>query len=305
MTSSDSPPTDRPSRWLPRLSARRALLASLLLLALIAALDYQVSGEITFTAFYMLPVSLATWFAGRRWGLAIAALAIIVALAANTASGLHYSQPAIYVWDSLMELGPLVLVAGLLTRVRDVLAHEQRLARTDYLTEVYNRRAFYELLQADLARTARYQRPLTVAYFDLDNFKAVNDQYGHAVGDIVLRTVAATARHSLRATDIVARLGGDEFGLLLPETAPDAARTALDNLSRRLRADMAEQHWPVTFSIGMLVITGPAASVDAVLGAADDLMYRVKRAGKNALLVGEYPPPQPAAPAVSEVSARI
>lgn len=116
------------------------------------------------------------------------------------------------------------------------LIKEQELARIDPLTHVSNRRAFYELAEIEIVRARRNGCPLSVAYMDVDNFKFVNDDLGHATGDLVLVTIASTLRSELRASDIVARLGGDEFAILLPETDAESAQAVLDKLRARLLA---------------------------------------------------------------------
>jgi len=154
-------------------------------------------------------------------------------------------------------------------------------ARTDFLTGVPNWRAFAERATTELNRARRYGRPLTFAYVDLDDFKAVNDRYGHAAGDTLLSDVARTIGHVLRRTDVIARLGGDEFAVLLPETGPEPAWIVLRKLHNAVRIALAEAGWPVTASIGAVTCVVPPADVDELVRLADQLMYDVKRIGKN------------------------
>ena len=261
----------------------------LLLIALIGLLDYAIGTEVSVTLFYLLPIALLAWYLGWRWGVGGSILSTLVWLAANVIGGLRFSQPGIYVWNSLMRLGTFVVVAYLFVQLRRVLQQEQQLARTDYVTGALNSRAFYEILQAEIARANRYQHPLTLAYLDLDDFKSVNDQLGHSAGDAVLRALATTVRGVLRASDQLARMGGDEFVLLLPETGSPEARAALEKVQRAVLEAMQAHDWPVTLSLGALVCRGPLPGADDLLRAADDLMYSVKRAGKNNLQFGELP----------------
>ena len=296
-----SPPAPSRLRWLRRLnqsSPRAILTLGLALIVLIGLCDYLIGTELSLTLFYLAPIALIAWFLGWRWGGLSAFLAGGAWLVANLAGGLHYSNPAIYVWNSLMRLATNMVVAYLFYELQLVLQNEQRLARTDYLTGALNSRAFYEGLQLEIARARRYGHPLTLAYLDLDNFKAVNDRLGHNAGDELLRTIAGAARASLRATDTLARLGGDEFALLLPETGSAEARTALDKVRARLLETARAHQWPVTFSIGVLVCPRPPAGADELVRAADTLMYTVKRAGKNSIQFDELSaPPPPAASA--------
>jgi diguanylate cyclase (GGDEF)-like protein len=132
---------------------------------------------------------------------------------------------------------------------------------------------------------------MTLAYIDLDGFKKVNDQLGHNVGDEVLRIAAKTLRAGVRRPDTVARLGGDEFALLLPQTDVAGAQTFLPRLREELLAAMRRNGWPVTFSIGALTCPTAPASLAEVVSEADELMYDVKRAGKNAIRYGVYAGP--------------
>jgi diguanylate cyclase (GGDEF)-like protein len=167
------------------------------------------------------------------------------------------------------------------SRLKSLLAKEHELARIDPLTTVPNRRAFYEALDKELARSLRHRRPFTIAYVDLDNFKKVNDSLGHAVGDQLLVEVAAGLRSNLRVSDYVGRLGGDEFALLLPETDAAAAKLVLCKLRLRLLEVMKAHSWQVTFSIGAASFLDPPNSLDAIIRMADETMYAIKAHGKD------------------------
>ena len=163
------------------------------------------------------------------------------------------------------------------------LAAERKLARVDPLTGLANRRAFYEGAELERKRCLRHSRPLSVAYVDLDNFKQVNDQMGHDVGDELLVQIGSILQNRLRAEDMAARMGGDEFAILLPENNYETACIAVQKAHRML-TDMAKNNrWPVTFSIGMVTFAHPHGSVEDMLRVADDLMYTVKRNGKNSV----------------------
>ena len=124
----------------------------------------------------------------------------------------------VWVGNSVAHMAAFATIIALLSSLRRSHAAERRLARTDPLTGIANPRSFVEAANAELERQLRFQRPLTVAYLDLDNFKTVNDRFGHRTGDEVLSAVARALRESTRATDHLARLGGDEFAVLMPET---------------------------------------------------------------------------------------
>ena len=180
-----------------------------------------------------------------------------------------------------LVLGVVLALAFSFMALRHALRRERELARTDELTGMENRRAFYELADREIKRAARYGKAFTVACFDIDDLKVVNDRYGHAAGDAVLRLAADAARKTVRASDAVARLGGDEFAILLHETTAAASETVI----RKLR--MAIQHLgqvngrPMTVSLGAVTCLEAPETVEALLRAADQLLYAAKRAGKN------------------------
>jgi diguanylate cyclase (GGDEF)-like protein len=177
----------------------------------------------------------------------------------------------------------------LIIRLNRAMQRERIFARTDFLTGVLNARFFHELAQMEINRSARYQRPFTVVFIDVDNFKTINDTFGHTTGDTVLHTIAENIQQNLRKTDIVARVGGDEFVVLLPESDPITAPTVLNNMQQALLKEMQANGWTVTFSIGALTLAGTQISVDELLGRADQLMYVVKNSGKNNIEYETYP----------------
>jgi diguanylate cyclase (GGDEF)-like protein len=165
--------------------------------------------------------------------------------------------------------------------------HEEiyRLAIVDALTEIPNKRYLLEFLDRELARSVRYQRPLTVILFDLDRFKTINDAHGHLCGDYVLRELAACLRPAIRAEELFARYGGEEFVVVLPECTPERAL----EVAERLRTVVAqhpfhfnEQPVPVTISAGIATTTGrDVPSLAELLQRADDKLYEAKRNGRN------------------------
>jgi diguanylate cyclase (GGDEF)-like protein len=248
---------------------------------LIGVVDLLTGHDVVLSLFYLLPVSAAAWYASPRLGYAMAGVCAVTLGAADVLDGPLVTNPAIYVWNTLIRLAFFVVVTALLAALRHALERERQLARTDFLTGALNVRAFAEVAHAELSRARRYHRPLSIAYLDLDDFKLVNDRLGHSVGNQVLRAVVHAARRNLRASDSVARLGGDEFALLLPETGEEAARGVVPKVQRSVLDHMVRHAWPVTLSIGVLTCEHPPASVDELLRQVDTLMYEVKNGGKN------------------------
>lgn len=259
------------------------------LIGAIGVIDFITGYEIGFSLFYVIPISFAAWFMGRGRGIAASVVSSFVWLGADIASGHVYSHPLIPIWNSLIRLSFFFIISFLLSALKNALEREKELARTDYLTGAVNSRFFFELLQMEIDRLQRYQHPFTLAYVDLDNFKTVNDRFGHPTGDRVLVTVVGFAKKHLRKIDVIGRLGGDEFALLLPETDHESARAALAKLRGGLLEEMRQNNWPITFSIGVLTCTAAPPETGVLVKMADALMYSVKHESKNAIKYAAYP----------------
>jgi diguanylate cyclase (GGDEF)-like protein len=268
------------------LSLRLVVAIAMLALALFGFLDYLTGYEVSFAVFYLAPVTLAAWYAGRRWGVTFALGSSLVWYAAEIAAGYPYSHLLIPVWNAGVRFVFFLVIGLLLSSLRDHLLAERRLARTDDLTGLLNTRAFLSRLEQEVLSARRTRSPITLAYVDLDDFKSVNDTHGHAEGDRVLRAVARILQKSLRQTDAVARLGGDEFALILPATNLDGATTVINNLL--LPAEFLQHGLrPVTCSIGAIVFQEPPGNVAQAIAAADVQMYSAKKAGKNVRFIKE------------------
>jgi diguanylate cyclase (GGDEF)-like protein len=264
------------------------LAAAFTLTGIIGVVDFLTGYEIALSLFYVLPVALVTWLTSRRFGLVTSLAGAIVWFWADVASGHPYPHPLIPVWNTIIRFGFFVIIALLLSALRKAMERERELARRDNLTGAMNSRFFYDLAQMEIDRFQRYEHPFTLAYIDLDNFKAVNDQFGHPAGDQVLRTVVNSAGKYLRKTDVFARLGGDEFVLLLPETNEESARVALSKIQDGFIEEMRLGNWPITFSIGVLTCSAAPHTTEELVMMADKLMYSVKRDGKNAIKYATY-----------------
>lgn len=258
---------------------------AVLLIGTVGAFDHATGDELSFSIFYLLPVSLAAWYA-RRWaGLLIGLLSAATWLAVDLAEGHSYSHPLIPVWNAGVRLGFFLLTAQLLASLKELLQWQARMARTDGLTGVINASAFRDAAAEVLGLGSRHGRPLTLAFVDLDDFKSVNDARGHAEGDRVLCAVAGALQASVRGTDLIGRVGGDEFALLLPETGEDGARTVLAKVRENLESAIGSGGWPVGISIGAAIFPVAPKDPDHAVRQADGLMYRAKKTGKNCTVV--------------------
>lgn len=264
-----------------RLTPGLAWLLSLLLLGIVGYLDIITGFEFSVSVFYLLPVTLLSWYAGRRSGVTGAFLAAAVWLLADTLSGATYRSAIAPYWNASVRLG-FFLFAGLTSSaLLAALRREQGLARTDPLTGAANRRQFLEAAEMELRRAARYGRPFSVAYLDLDRFKEMNDRHGHEAGDRLLCDVALALKAAVRSTDLVARMGGDEFAILMPETGAEVAEAVADKLRKAVALLGVAGEEGITLSMGLATWVVPAVSVDELLSRADALMYEAKQAGGN------------------------
>jgi diguanylate cyclase (GGDEF)-like protein len=247
--------------------------------------DTYTPPDQSFLIFYLVPLFLWAWYVGQKAGLLMALLASAAWISSDEVSGTFHMQssPAVPYWNIAVKTLFMMAMAFHFFRMRRAYDQEKLFARADILTGVANRRAFFETLTLEIARAHRFGHPLTMAYVDIDNFKKVNDQWGHDQGDELLKYVAGSLRDNMRATDLVARVGGDEFAILAPVTPPEQAAKVMEKVHTILSEGVQERNWPVTFSIGVTTFAHPPASADDIVRRADELMYIVKKNQKNAL----------------------
>ncbi|NND74898.1 MAG: GGDEF domain-containing protein [Ilumatobacter sp.] len=256
------------------LSVAQTVLLSFAIGLVVVDADLLTGTEISFSVFYIAPTALIAWRLGRRPAFVSAAFAAAAWYVVELIGDREYSQPLIPVWNGVVRLAFFTIIALLLVSLRDALREQSAEARVDTLTGVLNRRGFSERAGIELDRAGRSARPLTVASFDIDHFKQLNDTAGHAAGDSVLRQVGIVMQAALRHVDVIGRLGGDEFALLLPETDEAAAQQVLERLHGRLRAVTADTG--IDFSFGAVTFVSPPSDVATALLRADALMYAAK-----------------------------
>lgn len=170
-----------------------------------------------------------------------------------------------------------------------------RVAATDSLSNALNRHAFFERGQREIDRARRYRNPVALLLFDIDNFKQVNDRYGHAVGDRVIAMLGETCSRHIRSTDLLGRIGGEEFVLLLPDTEIEAAAQVAERLRVLLSAALAVPPMAhiVTASIGVAALNPDETTLHELIGRADTCLYIAKRSGRNQV-VADLGDPLPA-----------
>ena len=254
----------------------------LICVIVIGFIDYSVTVDISLSICYLIPISIITRYTNRNTGVLLSvASAISWYIAENTAKP-NLNFPLLF-WNTLVRLSVFLIIVYLLDELKKAYKKEQKLARIDGLTQIYNRRYFLDILCEENRRSIRYQRPLTLAYFDVDDFKLVNDRYGHNRGDQLLRLIATTIKQEIRQTDILARLGGDEFALILIETDYQHAQISLNRIHQRLVQAVKFNNFEVGFSVGAATFQELPDSIDRMLEQVDKLMYQVKAEGKNQL----------------------
>lgn len=175
--------------------------------------------------------------------------------------------------------------------IRNAMLHAevQKLALTDTLTNLYNRRGFFELGRREVERTRRFNRPLSAIMVDMDHFKVINDTFGHANGDQVLRLVAARLRNNVREIDVIGRYGGDEFTLLLPETDLFIASSVAERLRQIVSETpvmVGEDSIRIAISLGVAKLAPDTKDLAELVDSADAALYHAKQAGRNRVEIG-------------------
>jgi diguanylate cyclase (GGDEF)-like protein len=233
---------------------------------------------------YLLLVPLA-WIAHTEG--AFRTLGAVAALATTVATGAAMLGSNAQAFDYQAAMITIAATCLFNLTVPKLYADNRRLLELvtyDQLTGAFSRPVFLELAERELQRARRSWTPLAVIALDLDRFKAVNDTYGHGVGDRVLALTGSICRATLRSDDLFGRLGGEEFTILLPATGADDAR----QVAERLRTSFAEADWgaatgsaPVTASFGVAIVEPQAGTLALALERADHALYAAKAAGRN------------------------
>lgn len=239
--------------------------------------DLATGSQVSLSIFYLIPISIVSWRAGRTGALITSVVAAAAWYAAELIGDRVYSQAVIPVWNGLVQFGLFVLIAVLLVQLRDSIRNQAIDQRIDNLTGVLNRPTFMERAALELARATRSGEPVTLAYFDIDNFKRLNDSAGQPAGDEVLRSVGSTARDLLRRVDVIGRLGGDEFALLLPGASNDKAPLIIERMHRRLAESTATAG--VTYSFGVVCFDPPPREIGDALERVEAVLAVIKADG--------------------------
>ena len=208
---------------------------------------------------------------------AIMAIAILIFIVFMSNIGLQLHKDAITT---------LTLNLELITAKEE----SEQLARTDVLTGLNNRRSFFEMGEMILKNTKRYGHSLSVVMLDIDNFKSINDTYGHAIGDAVLKAIAKTLSQGVRDSDFTARVGGEEFAVILQETNLTSAQELIERLRAAIQLTnihIESQDINVTASFGIAQFEAENEDFDKLLSRADIALYQAKKGGRNQVVINE------------------
>lgn len=247
----------------------------------------MVIGVLRHTAF--LPSDFITGFAPAT-GFIIEAVLLSFALA-DRFNQLRNEKEAIELTHiEHLKKGQLLLEQLVSKRTSELEQARDRaelLARTDVLTGTLNRRAFFERGESEVERGLRYNTPLSVLMIDLDHFKSINDNHGHAVGDTVLVAAADLLRSMMRNVDVIGRIGGEEFAVLLPYAELQTAAKLAERLRQALEGleiAVADLSIHITASFGVATVNVANESLDGALKRADAALYRAKESGRNRIV---------------------
>jgi diguanylate cyclase (GGDEF)-like protein len=272
------------------------LAVALVVIAALCVLQVTEGTRISIAEFFLVPVAAVGWFAGSLvYGVAAALIATAAAAGVTL-----YVDPRTALTHVLaaaaarLILYLVVLVA--LRAMRRLQAEHEREALIDPVTRTANARGFRARAAGELERSRRYPRPLSLLYVDIDDFKAVNDRFGHEAGDKVLGDVGHALRCTVRTVDTVGRLGGDEFAVLMPEASAVAASVAAERFRSELTRLTTPDGQAVRCSIGVATFARPPGSVTELMQAADQLMYAAKAGGKDRVAKADLGSGSPATP---------
>jgi diguanylate cyclase (GGDEF)-like protein len=254
------------------------------ILALCVRLDGGLDSPLLYLV--LLPVIYAALAFRPRAAIAcgISALAEVVTIRATNGVSMVPRETLFMVVAVVGGMSALAVDAALYrTRLQEseVLLTEElaKLADTDGLTGCLNRRAFHARLAVEIDRAVRHDRPLCLVVADIDDFKAVNDNLGHPIGDEALALVGAALRDELRSTDVAGRLGGDEFGVIIADTTLEGAQTQARRIGQTLDRDASV----VSLSLGVAALEPSEPTAHRLTRDADRALYHVKRTGRHGI----------------------
>jgi len=253
--------------------------------AIITYLDYGFAGTYySLDVLYCLPVVQAARLGAirsmRRSDTQTSTIIGVISAVAWSIAEAAVIWPG-FPWDAFaMNIFTRSVTFTVLGRVVTRLWKEREYSRKDTLTNLANRLEFIERFEAEQLRSERSGSPYSLLFIDIDQFKMLNDNHGHHVGDDALKDLAIILRENSRNVDTVARIGGDEFVLLFPETDQYVCGVLVNRIKSASANKFREEGWAISLSIGHVTATGREKSVEEALHEADENMYQMKKAGQ-------------------------
>lgn len=261
------------------LQPRQVLISSILAMAVVFIFDIGTPPDIRLHMLYIFPVAAIALHCGRRSDV-VTGLAISTTFQLLTfyVDGIPYRPFAI---DAITAFSSALLSIYLGISVRTNHLATVKLASTDWLTGLHNRRSFETIVDLEIERQKRYGGIFSLAVIDLDGFKRLNDSRGHQTGDEALQLLAVVLHEHTRHSDSIARLGGDEFAILMPNTLKPDCAALCQQLSVNIASRMSAAGYPITASIGCMTFEHAPNSTSEALQKTDKAMYAAKTGGKN------------------------
>jgi len=255
----------------------------LLAVLFISFVHTLIHPELSLSIFYLFPISIVAWFIGMWAGILLSLISAVGWLISDILFISSSTVSLIPYYNESFRFIVFLFIVFIISKLHLLYETQKELSVTDQLTGIINRRGFIILANTELERSRRFSKPLSILYIDLDNFKVVNDNFGHDVGDKLLYQVVKTIKNNIRSFDIFSRLGGDEFIILLPETGAKSARSVADKLKKVVFEKMKYYNWPVTISVGLAIYNKSPDTVEELIKVSDQLMYFAKQDGKNSV----------------------
>lgn len=253
-----------------------------------ALVDGGASSPLTLLLFLPLISAAMAWL---PTAVVVMGVAVIGAYVATAVGGAQVDLDWVVLFTGTLLLAVLLCAGNARNRWKQSDAQAAladrlaRLADHDSLTGCVNHRAFHERLHAEVDRALRYDQSIWLLIIDLDNFKLINDEYGHPSGDRLLRSLGDALRRATRESDVVGRIGGDEFAILSPEIDADGALLLAERVRREI--ERVDAPAPVTASVGVSNMPGLAHDGETLIRQADHAVYTAKRRGRDRVVMHE------------------
>ncbi len=266
-------------------SPLRFVLICWVILLVVFGLDFLVKYRLSFSVFYILPILMLSRYSNIKHTVSISFIAAALLFFSDISSGHPYALVWAPYWNGFVRLIFFITIPSLLY----FWSKENVNALHDSLTGLPNRRSFMQTAEYEMKRCRRYGHPMSLAFIDLDNFKQINDKFGHQAGDILLGQIAEAFQKNIRDTDSFARIGGDEFVLLMPETDDASAFSVMTRDINRVTPPLLSGIYSsVTLSVGILTCLKNPPDLSEIMKRADQLMYEAKKEGKNRIKTAVY-----------------